>query len=305
MRYNQDDSEAPRLDTVGTVSDDEQKVEEGVKRLKLASDEHYDQREDNRSLTNPQMTLKRNQLMNQYNQAAFDRNINREYSSPFPEGYDSSYLPFDQLRGPQHESYEEPHETQIDQNNNMLIMQYESVLQSVNKEFQKLLEKNKQTEEELSMNEMKLRQAEHIIEDFKQQAMAERMNEDKRFNLAQIERTELDNELGMLRDQINHKNEEIDRLNSKVMELEHQTSTTKILKGKIDELMNKNHIKDQTTREKDETLFNLSREVESLRSDIRNMEHIENTLKTEIEELLEKRRSLEDINQSLKNQICE
>ena len=182
-------------------------------------------------------------------------------------------------------------------------MQYESVLQSVNKEFQKLLDKNRQTEEDLSLTEMKLKQTERIIEDLKQQNMVEKINEEKRFNMTQISRSELDNEMGLLREQINRKNEEIDRLNTKVMELEHQTSTTMLLRQKVDELMNKNQIKDQSTREKEENLFNLSREVESLRSDLRNMEHIENTLKMEIEELLDKRRHLEDINQNLKNQI--
>lgn len=129
------------------------------------------------------------------------------------------------------------------------------------------------------------------------------MNEAKRLHLLQIEKQELDNENALLREQLNHKGDEVDRLNSKVMELEHETSQIRVLRTKIDELMNKNYQKDQTTKEKEETLFNLKREVESLRSDIRNMEHIENTLKAEIEDLLDKRKTLEDINQNLKNQI--
>lgn len=131
------------------------------------------------------------------------------------------------------------------------------------------------------------------------------MNEEKRIQLLQGERNELDNENNILRQQLLVRNDEIERLNSKVMELEHETSQVGILKSKIDELMNKNFQKDQTTREKEENMFNYKREVESLRSDIRNMEHIENTLKSEIEDLLDKRKTLEDINQNLKNQICE
>jgi predicted nucleic acid-binding Zn-ribbon protein len=132
-----------------------------------------------------------------------------------------------------------------------------------------------------------------------------RMHEEKRFQLIHAEKSEVDNENVLLRQQLSQRNDEIDRLNSKVMELEHETSQVGVLRSKIDELMNKNHQKDQTTREKEENMFNYKREVESLGSDIRNMEHIENTLKNEIEDLLEKRKTLEDINQNLKNQICE
>lgn len=132
-----------------------------------------------------------------------------------------------------------------------------------------------------------------------------RMNEEKRMQLIMIEKSEIEQENGHLRSQLNQKGEEVDRLNLKVMELEHESSQISILKSKVDELMNKNFQKDQSTREKEETMLTLKREVESLRSDIRNMEIIENTLKSEIEDLLDKRRSLEDINQNLKNQICE
>lgn len=131
------------------------------------------------------------------------------------------------------------------------------------------------------------------------------MNEEKRLQLLMVEKNEMDNENQRLREQLGIQHDELERLNSKVMELEHETSQVKVLKTKVDELMSKNFQKDQSTKEKEETLFNLKREVESLRSDVRNMEHIEGTLKAEIEDLLEKRRTLEDINQNLKNQICE
>lgn len=129
------------------------------------------------------------------------------------------------------------------------------------------------------------------------------MNEEKRMQLLMIEKAEIDQENGHLRTQLNQKIEEVDRLHLKVMELEHESSQVSILKAKVDELMNKNFQKDQSTREKEETMLTLKRDVESLRSDIRNMEIIESTLKGEIEDLLDKRRSLEDINQNLKNQI--
>ena len=64
---------------------------------------------------------------------------------------------------PPQDSYIE--ETQENTQNNMLIMQYESVLQNVNREFQKLLNKNKETEEELNMTKMKLEQTQKAYED--------------------------------------------------------------------------------------------------------------------------------------------
>ena len=131
------------------------------------------------------------------------------------------------------------------------------------------------------------------------------MNEEKRMQLIMIEKGEIEQENGHLRTVLSQKTEEVDRLNLKVMELEHESSQIVILKTKVDELMNKNFQKDQNTREKEENMLTLKREVESLRSDIKNMEIIEGTLKGEIEDLLEKRRSLEDINQNLKNQIWE
>jgi len=123
--------------------------------------------------------------------------------------------------------------------------------------------------------------------------------------LLQVEKNELDTQTQQLREQLNQKGDEVERLNSRVMELEHETSQSRILKAKVDELMSKNFQKDQTTKEKEENMFNLKREVESLRSDIRNMKHIESTLKAEIEDLLGKRKSLDEVNQNLKNQICE
>lgn len=65
------------------------------------------------------------------------------------------------------------------------------------------------------------------------------------------------------------------------------------------------HMKDIESRKREEDVFNLTREIQSLKSDCKNMQQIELTLQTEINDLREKRRSLEEINQSLKNQLCE
>lgn len=304
-RYNEYESEARHEPIEDFQIEEERKLRQNLQNLRLQEDAEY-------NIRNNQSTLETSNIHNppqmrqEYTPEAFDRtsNFNPNLSSPHREQFDPNYSQFDQSRFQgQYEDESSLQPSPQNNDNNMLIMQYESVLQSVNQEFQKLLNKNRQTEEELNISEMKLKQSERLIEDLKQQNMAEKMNEDKRNNMIQMERNELDNEMASLREQLNRKTEEIDKLNSKVMELEHQTSTTSILRQKVDELMNKNQQKDLTTREKEEKMFNLSREVESLKSDLRNMEHIENTLKVEIEELLDKRRSLEEINQGLKNQI--
>lgn len=310
-RYQEDDTEI-RHDTRSHVSGEEERnINTNMSRMRIGNQQELENRSKNQ-LNEAKNTINNSQMRREMPQDQYyeSSRMMPNYSTPPQEAFETNNLPYDQLRynGGYEQSYDDDAMYQINgsqgpNNNNMMIMQYESVLQSVNKEFQKLLNKNRETEEELNITEMKLKQTERIIEDLKQQSMSEKINEDKRFNLAQIERHEFENEMGLLREQINRKNEEIDRLNTKVMELEHQTSTTGILRQKIDELMNKNQQKDVTTREKEEHMFNLSREVESLRSDLRNMEHIENTLKSEIEELLDKRRNLEDINQNLKNQI--
>ena len=66
-------------------------------------------------------------------------------------------------------------------------------MQSVNSEFQKLLDKNKQTEEELSITRMKLEQAQVALEQ-ESANLAMRMNEEKRMQILQFEKNEADND---------------------------------------------------------------------------------------------------------------
>lgn len=75
------------------------------------------------------------------------------------------------------------------------------------------------------------------------------------------------------------------------------------MQQKYEEMRQKLTNKDSLIRQKDEIIFEVSREVETLKADIRNMEAIEEALKAEIDDLVGKRKALEDINQQLKNQI--
>lgn len=78
-------------------------------------------------------------------------------------------------------------EDQQDSSQNAKIAQYEAVLQSVNSEFQKLLNKNKQTEEELSISRMKLEQAQIALEQ-ESANLAAKINDEKRMQLLQFEK---------------------------------------------------------------------------------------------------------------------
>ena len=77
------------------------------------------------------------------------------------------------------------------------------------------------------------------------------------------------------------------------------------LQKKFEEMRLKGNAKDAALRQKDEVIFQLTRNIEALKSDIANLEHIEDSLKTEIEELNNKRKTLEETNQQLKSQICD
>lgn len=63
--------------------------------------------------------------------------------------------------------------------------------------------------------------------------------------------------------------------------------------------------KDNSLREKEESIFNHSRENKNLRSDIDNMEEVSNNYKKEIEAIAVRRKELETVNSELKTQLCE
>ena len=107
-----------------------------------------------------------------------------------------------------------------------------------------------------------------------------------------------ENDTKNLRLQLSQKEDEIERLTHRILELELEASQVGSLRIQIEELTNRTQMKELNSREKEESIIKAE-------SDLRNLERVEATLKAEIEDLLEKRRALEDINQNLKNQICE
>jgi hypothetical protein len=128
-------------------------IEESMKRLKLTNDNNdgnYDSR-----------------LTSEYYQNAYNQPMGPDFYEN--QVYVNQHSPHGNFEANyQTEEYPNPNGnmtegTENDQNA-MLISQYESVLQSVNREFQKLLNKNKDTEEELSVLKDKFEQVSSAYE---------------------------------------------------------------------------------------------------------------------------------------------
>lgn len=137
-------------------------IEEQMQRLKISQEDGNEENYDSR----------------QFDQANQPPPSHQNYMQPpYQDNYDSNMNPMQTPSRRLNESYlnyEEQYSQAPPQNleespqensqNNVLIMQYESVLQSVNREFQKLLDKNKLTEEELSMTKLKNEQIQAALE---------------------------------------------------------------------------------------------------------------------------------------------
>jgi len=83
------------------------------------------------------------------------------------------------------------------------------------------------------------------------------MNEEKRLQFIQIEKNEIENDNKNLRLQLSQKDDEIERMNLRIIELEHEANQANDLRMQIDEVTNKNQIKDQSTREREENLLKI------------------------------------------------
>jgi hypothetical protein len=137
-------------------------IEERMKRLKLSNEKSHEENYDTRHLSEAQRRQYPN-ISKEPSQDQYDTPGNRGGYTPNTDRYNESYQNFEEYGNMPNENYH--NETQEPQPNHMLIMQYESVLQKVNSEFQKLLNKNKETEEELSMTKMQLEQVQRAYEE--------------------------------------------------------------------------------------------------------------------------------------------
>jgi hypothetical protein len=133
-------------------------IEESMKRLKINDVNIHDNNHDD----NYDTRLTSEYYQNAYNQPMgpdfYENQVYVNQQSPhanFEENYQT-----EEYQNPNANMAEGPENDQ----NAMLISQYESVLQSVNREFQKLLNKNKDTEEELSVLKSKFEQVSSAYE---------------------------------------------------------------------------------------------------------------------------------------------
>lgn len=149
-RYNQD----PRRMEQNLV------VEERMKRLQL-NDQSQDEI-DPKALMEAQRMVNMQRNMRSQREDIYANDRNTRLNTQFSEDYDDGYQQYDDYKGSQAPDFQD--ESRDNTQNNMLIMQYESVLQSVNREFQNLLNKNKETEEELNMTKIKMEQLQRAYE---------------------------------------------------------------------------------------------------------------------------------------------
>lgn len=136
-------------------------IEERMKRLNLNDKSHEEY--ESKTLSEAQNILNSQQQM--FMERERDRTESRfvpRQSQPMNDGYDDPYQQYDDYNQPTQENACD--DSGENSRNKMMIMQYESVLQSVNHEFQKLLDKNKETEEELSVFKMKFEQLQRAYE---------------------------------------------------------------------------------------------------------------------------------------------
>jgi hypothetical protein len=193
-----------------------------------------------------------------------------------------------------------------------MIQQYESVLQSLNHEFKNSLEQNKILQEETIQFEQIQIKHKRLINDL-------RVRLDQKEGGGNIEALITEkNEIRFVNEHLSNEVLEL-RLKWEILENENidykstNSSLSKIndkyrdnefyMQQKYDEMRHKLAEKDSMLRHKDEIIFGVTRENEALKADIRNLENVEEALKTEIDDLVGKRKSLEDINQKMKNQI--
>jgi len=200
------------------------------------------------------------------------------------------------------------------ENHQLMIQKYETVLQSLNREFKTSLEQNKLLQEEvmiLGQNQLKERR---VIEDLRTTLEDKEGSTNTQLLINEKNELKIENEslssqileLKLKLDEALNENNEIRVANNSLKAVNDKYRDNEYyIQNKYEDARQKISAKDTLLRQKDEIIFGITRENEALKADIRNLESVEVALKTEIDDLVNKRKTLEDINQSLKNQVCE
>jgi hypothetical protein len=161
---NREYTDARNADSFENEADDENEYrtnqaqaiqnEERMKRLAITNENNNHENYDSRVSSD----YYQNQNFQPMGADYYENQGYMDHQTP-QRNYEESYQTEDYLN-----NHNNMTEGQDDGQNNMLISQYESVLQSVNREFQKLLNKNKDTEEELSILKIKFEQIQAAYE---------------------------------------------------------------------------------------------------------------------------------------------
>lgn len=184
-----------------------------------------------------------------------------------------------------------------------MIEKYEVMLSTVNNEFKNLLSKNKELSNEISMLEMRLKQADERYNEIKSKADIERYSLQRQIDELLLEKDELKNDNFSVNKLLKQKNQEIDEIKEAKLELEsrHVSNTETIKRNKSESELKINI--DSLTKHVSELEYEIKKKDDDYRSDTSNYELIIQSNKKEIEQMMKQRNELTDQNLKLKEQL--
>lgn len=199
-------------------------------------------------------------------------------------------------------------------NMQLMMQKYEIVLRSLNQEFMNSLEQNRILQKENMILQDNCIKEKRNAEDLRKQLEVKEGDDSSQALIIEKNELKMENE-ALAKDLLDFKLKN-DNLQSELNDVKHHLDTLKkvnekfrenelYLNKKFEEMRQNCNAKDAALRQRDEVIFQLSRNIDALKSDISNLEHIEDSLKAEIEQMNEKRKVLEETNQHLKSQICD
>eukprot|EP00347_Sterkiella_histriomuscorum_P021906 403332357 len=215
----------------------------------------------------------------------------------------------------------------VDLEKNFVIIQYENILQQLNVEFQKLLLKTKDSEEQLLQKDSFIKTQSRILQDKEEQSFQlEQFNKQLSSQVQELlqevdfmsmkinqqsQQQQFMNEEQLhisstFREDTQHRIEK-EYLESKIQQLQNKLifteQTERDLRDQIDVISQKLRSKEQELRMKDEEIFQMSRDNTTHQRDVQNMKDIEYQLKSEIQQINNQRLQIENEVQDLRHQI--
>lgn len=203
--------------------------------------------------------------------------------------------------------YQETNEAQLIRKlgeKSKMLEKYEIMLSKVNSEFQNTLNKNKELSNEVSILEIRLKQAEERNLDFKSKLDVDRYGLQRQVDELLLEKDELKNDNFSLNKLLKQKNAEIDELKSSKMELEGQlvSNSSESMKYNRSETELRTFI-DSLQKRVIELEYEIKKKDEDYRIDSGNYDLIIQANKKEIEQMIKTRNDLTEQNLQLKEEL--